>query len=156
MLAANIKKMLTEALTAELYAHNFYKNTANYMQYFGLFGAQKYFLEESEDELKHYQKIIDYINDMGEVVPVPAIESCESKSPKGLKEALDLSFALEKDLMDKYVSFYEKADTLTCQFFLQFLEIQRTSVGEFGDLIARYKQGGDDNIILFDNYLNGL
>lgn len=158
ILKSETKKMLMQAITSELYASNFYKNAANYMQREGFFGAQKYFLKESSDELLHYQKIVDYINDLGDVVYVPAIESCESKSPKTLKEALEYSFKLEKELMDKYISFYEKSDTLTCQFLLQFLEIQRTSVGEYGDLLARYSKCGEDKaaILEFDNYLSEL
>ena len=93
---------------------------------------------------------------MGDVAYVPAIESCESKSPKDLKEALEYALKLETELRDKYVAFYEKSDTLTCQFLLQFLEIQVTSVGEYADLVARYNVGGDDNIILMDQFLSEL
>lgn len=156
MLEAGIKKSLGEVMASELYAHNFYRNAANFMQYFGLFGAQSYFLKESADELTHYQKLVDYVNDLGEVIPVPMVEGCEKKSPKSLKEALDYSFEIEQALLDKYVAFYEKADTVTAQFLLQFIQIQRESVGEFGDLIARYKQGSDDTVILLDQYMNGL
>jgi ferritin len=44
---------------------------------------------------------------------------------------------------------------MTAQFLLQFLEIQRKSIGEYGDLLARL-QIADDNaaaLLMIDNEL---
>jgi ferritin len=61
--------------------------------------------------------------------------------------------------MYQYQDFYEAAeemgDCITSQFVLQFLEIQRKSVGEFGDFISRYERCGmnEGAILEFDEFL---
>lgn len=69
LLKPEIKIWLEKSLASELYVSNLYKHFANQLQRLGYFGAQKYYLKESADELSHYQKLADYCNDMGWVAP---------------------------------------------------------------------------------------
>ena len=54
-----------------------------------------------------------------------------------------------------YADWYARADVTTQQFLLQFIEIQRKSIGEYGDLISRLDRSGDDEcgIIIIDQEL---
>ena len=57
-----------------------------------------------------------------------------------------------------YEDFYKKCDCETTkQFLLQFIEIQRTSVGEYADFIATLTFLGDEKSgqLLFDSEING-
>lgn len=140
--------MLNKAIHSELFASNLYKNLANQMQRLGFFGAQKYFAGESSSELEHYQKLVDYINDRGSVATVPMIEMMKDK-PAGLYDAIEIAFDTEVQLMEDYAKWYTACEcVITKQFLLQFLEIQRASVGEYGDLLARLDIAGDDNCAL--------
>lgn len=147
---------INSAVHAELYASNLYKHVANQLQRLGYFGAQKFFLNESNDELAHYQIHVDFLNDMGTVAKVPSIEAM-TDSIKSLRDALELAYDTELGLSKEYATWYRQAsdDPLTQQHLLQFLEIQRKSVGEYGDLIARLDRANDNDaaIILIDQEL---
>lgn len=131
-----IKKMLQEAIFNELYASMLYKQIANNMQRIGMFGAQKYFLAESADELVHYQKLVDYFNDLGDMADIPALPDLSNKKFTDIGSALNAAYETELTLLNKYVEWYEKADCVTEQFLLQFIQIQRESCGEMADLIS--------------------
>ena len=147
LLNNEIKSLLEKALASELYVSNLYKHIANQLQRLGYFGAQSYFLKESADELSHYQKLSDYCNDMGWVAPVPAVPKMSDKI-SNISDALEISYEAELDLLNQYKKFYEEAedkydDCITATFIIEFLQIQRKSVGEYGDLIAKLNLNGD-------------
>ena len=150
MLTKKMLSILNDAIHSELFASNLYKHVANQLQRLGYFGAQKFFLSESSDELGHYQKIVDYINDRGLVATVPQIEMQEEKVTS-LRDALAIGFDTEKTLSEDYSEWFKQAfaeDVVTAQFFLQFIEHQRKSVGEYGDLIARLDRAGNNEAAL--------
>ena len=148
LLDKKTKANLTEAIGHELYAHSLYKNLANYMQKVGFFGTREYFLSESEDELKHYQILVDYINDRGDVADIPAVQK-QADKPTTLMDAFEIVYEAEYELLKFYTKIYEEAedemeDCVTSQFLLQFLEIQRKAVGEVKDILALLKIAGSD------------
>lgn len=150
LISAQTKKMLDEAIASELYASHLYRHLANQLQRLGYFGAQKYFLSESEDELKHYQLHVEYQNDSGTVANVPSVPAITEKIGS-LLDALEVAYETEVQLGEDYAKYYTAADPTTQQFLLQFLKIQRDSVGDFADLIARLRQvDGDKCGILLD------
>lgn len=145
---------LQEAIQAELYASNLYLHLANQCQRKGLFGAAKYFRAESDDERSHYQNIADFLNDRGAVAELPEIDAC-TEMADGLKGAIEIAYQTEIDLGDKYERFYKAASPMTQQFLLQYLEIQRRSIGEYGDLLSRLELAGADEcaILIVDSEL---
>ena len=156
IISSALKDALDEAVHAELYASQLYKHIANQVQRLGYFGTQKFFLAESASELEHYQKHVDFQNDVGTVATVPAIEAMTDPI-KTLSDAIELGYETELELYENYKSWYEKAsgDPVVQQFLLQFLEIQRTSVGEYGDLLARIQLVDQDKagMLLIDQEL---
>lgn len=143
LLKPEIKKWLNKSGQSELYAHHLYIHLATQLQRLGFFGTQKFFEKESADELTHYYKVRNYVNDMGDALEMPAVEMCNDKV-SNIGDALQIYYDTELDLMEQYKDFYKKAeeseDCITGQFLLQFLEIQRTSVGEAGDFLQKYQQ----------------
>ena len=158
VISSDLKTMLDDAIHSELYASNLYKHIANRLQKLGFFGAQKFFLAESAAELEHYQINVQFQNDVGAVAEVPSIEAMD-ESIGSLRDALELGYETELQLYEDYKGWYKQAasDPVVQQFLLQFLELQRKSVGEYGDLIARLNQAGDDKaaLLLIDQELGG-
>jgi len=158
VITQDLKNMLDDAIHSELYASNLYKHVANRLQKLGYFGAQKFFLAESATELEHYQINVQFQNDVGAVAEVPAIEAMDEPI-NSLRDAIELGYETELQLYEDYKSWYKQAssDSVVQQFLLQFLELQRKSVGEYGDLIARLNQAGDDKaaLLLIDQELGG-
>jgi ferritin len=156
IIPANLKAVLDEAVHSELYASNLYKHVANQLQRLGYFGAQKFFLKESADELAHYQLHVDFQNDVGTVAKIPMIEAM-NEPIKTFSDAIELGYETELELYENYKDWYEQAssDPVVQQFLLQFLEIQRKSVGEYGDLLARIQLVDQDKagMLLIDQEL---
>lgn len=149
------ENLLNKAVHAELYASHLYKHVANQMQRAGFFGTQKFFAGESADELTHYQRIADYMNDRGAMAKVPALEAC-TEAAADIVEAIELGYDTELQLMRDYEGWYRECRCVTTQqFLLQFLEIQRKSVGEYGDLLSRLKivEGDKCGLIIIDQEL---
>ena len=154
MISQELKNALDDAVHSELYASQLYKHVANQLQRLGWFGGQKFFANESADELTHYQKIVDFQNDVGTVAKVPMIEAMTDPIAD-LVSAVELGYETEVELYNDYKRWYGIAasgDPVVAQFLLQFLEIQRTSVGEYGDLLARLKlvEGDRAGLLLID------
>jgi ferritin len=154
LLKKETKASLIKAIGHELYAHNLYRSLAAQMQAIGFFGTQKYFNSEAESELGHYQILVDYINDRGDVAEIPLVEAQKDKA-KGLLDAFEIVYETEKSLLDFYVQFYESAedkmkDCVTSQFLLQFIEIQRKAVGEVKDILSLLNIAKDNSAALLE------
>lgn len=156
LLSASMKKGLQTAIQAELYQSNLWKHLANQLQRLGFFGSQKYFLAESAEELTHYQIIADFINDMGDVASVPAIEAVNDKVTS-IGDALEIGYETELDVLNQYKKIYKQAEEEDCAvaiFLQQFITIQVKAVGHYGDLLAKYKVAEETKEILeFDEHI---
>ena len=156
IISQQCKDVLDDAVHSELYASNLYKHIANEVQRLGYLGTAKFFLKESKDELKHYQLHVEFQNDVGTVAKVPMIESMDEPI-KTLSDAIETGYETEVQLYNDYKKWYGQAsgDPVVQQFLLQFLEIQRTSVGEYGDLLSRIQlvDGDKAGMLLIDQEL---
>lgn len=155
LLSAVDTDVLSKAIEGELFASHLYRHVANQLQRLGYFGAQKHFLSESADEVGHYQKLADFMNDRGTVASIPQLPAM-SEPIKSLRDAIEVAYDTELQLCQDYEAGYKKATSvITQQFLLQYLEIQRKAVGEYGDLIARLDLVGDDKcgLLLIDKEL---
>lgn len=157
LLSANMKKGLQDALQVELYQSNLWKHLANHLQRLGFFGSQKYFLTESAEELTHYQIIADFMNDMGDVADVPAIEAIKDKI-ETIGDALEIGYETELDVLNQYKDLYKMAEEEDCAvavFLQQFITIQVKAVGQYGDFLAKYKVAeATKEILEFDQHIN--
>lgn len=156
LLSKSVEAMLNEAVQAELSASHLYKHVANQLQRIGYFGAQKHFASESADELTHYQRIADFMNDRGSVARLPMLEAV-ADTVASLKDALELAYETELQLGKDYDRWYRAAaeDPTVQQFLLFFLEKQRESIGEYGDLLTRLARAGNNEaaVLLIDQEL---
>ena len=160
LLSPSLKKGLQEGLEMELYQSNLWKHIANNLQRLGFFGGQKYFLKESAEELTHYQMNVDFQNDMGDCADVPQIDAIKDKITS-IEDALQVGYEMELEVYNLYKKIYEQAEEEDCvvaQFLLQFLSLQKSAVGSYGDLISRYNKCGKNEaaILEFDEYLGEL
>lgn len=156
LLPKPIETMLQEAVQSELYASHLYKSLANQLQRIGYFGAQKHFLSEAADELEHYQKLADFLNDMGSIAQLPALDPIMDKVAT-LTDAMEIAYETELQLGKDYERWYKAASDmpLVQQALLFFLEQQRTSIGEYGDWLSRLDRAGANEaaILLIDQEL---
>lgn len=148
--------ILNDAVEKELYASNHYKYAASCTQKQGYFGCQKFFQKEAADEITHYYKLRDFANDVGVEVDMPEIEEVEFDN-ETLMGIFQTSYDLEKNLLDYYSAAYRKVQSPAVQVFLiEMINIQRESVGEYGDLIARLElcMQNPAALLIFDQELS--
>lgn len=152
LLSKEYYNKIIKAITLELSASNLYKHLCNQLQNIGYFGSAEFFKKESKDELKHYQIWADFVNDKGTAAKIPTIEGF-TDDITSLKEAFEMYYKKEYDLGEFYNKWYMECDDATIhQQLLTFIEIQRTSVGEAGDLLATLEQCGTEKgaLLVFD------
>jgi ferritin len=143
-----------KACKYELLHAQTYRHLASQMQGLGYFGAQKFFLAEIPEEQSHFEKHINFLNDMGITISIPQIPAMTEKV-KSLKQALTMAYETELDLLEYYREMVkeegiEYADILEHLMF--FAKTQRKTVGEYGDLLARLELVSNDScgILLID------
>ena len=145
LLSADDKKRAQEALENELKAHLTYRQFSASMQRAGYFGASVFFDKESGDEMEHYKDWEEFMDDRGD-------------KPSLLKTAFEEGYKMELELGEFYEGFYDATDDPTIKtFVMKYIETQRKSVGEYGDLLARLERCGDNQaaLLMFDAELKG-
>jgi len=149
--------VLQDAVHEELFASNLYKHLANQCLRVGLFGASKFFANDSKEELEHYDKLAAYINDRGSVAEIPAIEAI-TEPVLTLEAALNMAYNAEVKLGGLYQQWYSAihgSDPTTAGFLLEFLSIQSRSIGELADWKSRLTMAANDPaaILMIDSEL---
>jgi ferritin len=146
------QKELNKFGKLELTASQVYLHLSNRMKSLGYFGAEKFFLSESNSEREHYGKLEKFANDLGCELSVEALDAVECNCTD-IKSALQMAYDMEKELLNSYETSARKSDlTLKVVLLLQdFTTHQVGAVGEYGDLLARLAL--TDNMLLFDQEL---
>jgi ferritin len=146
------QKELNKFGKLELTASQSYLHLANRMKTLGYFGAEKFFMAESNGERDHYQKIEKFANDLGDELSVEALDGVNT-DVQDIKSALQMAYQMEKDLLMAYETSARRTDiSLKVVLLLQdFTTHQVEAVGEYGDLLARLEL--TDNMLLFDQEL---
>lgn len=102
---------------------------------------------------------VEFMNDMGDCTDLPKIDAITDKVTD-IGDALEIGYNTELDVYNQYKDFYKKAedeDVSVAQYILQFIEIQRKAVGQYGDLLAKYKVAESTKELLeFDQHINDL
>lgn len=136
LLTSQEVEMINKLGVEELTASQTYLHLSNTMKTIGFFGAEKFFMEESNSEREHFNKLEAFLNDMNEQIEVRALQAIKVEIDD-LMEALEYALDIEMNLLGQYEEAYEKSSAKMKPLLLEFINIQVTSVGEYGDLIAR-------------------
>lgn len=147
LISKPLKLALDKLAQLELYNSHLYKHLANLCQMMGYFGAQKHFLAEAQEEVGHYQKVVDFLNDAGVLVDIGSVDAVKVTG-KTLGDLLIAAYDQEVLTESKYSDLAHMCmgdDHVVYDFAIHVLQHQRKSVGEYGDLIARYETVKDNS-----------
>jgi ferritin len=129
-------KILTDRIKDEYTAHYYYRAAANWCQDMNYKKAAEFFKNEAKDELKHSQKLQEYMTDFNIIPEIP--QAPTKHSFNNLIGIIIGAYKMELGLMKAYnkdsLSLF-KEDITTFDFLTEFREIQKGAVVEYNDLI---------------------
>lgn len=131
---------------SELVASQTYLHLSICMKNKGFFGAEKFYMNESNDERTHYSKLADFMNDMGEELKVLPLDGVDTES-ESLMDSFEFAYNMEAQLLRDYEEAYQVVSVKTKIFLQEMIDIQIKAVGEYGDLIARLSLTGEPILI---------
>ena len=136
-LNSKISTLINSLITDEYHAHYQYQAASNWCQGAGFTKAAEFFKKESDDELEHARRIMQYLVDWNVTPELPVIVKPVLEF-KSLIEAIEMGYQLEFDLLNKYQDItadIEEMDTAAYEFLSQFLSIQTESVANYSDML---------------------
>jgi len=135
-LSSKTIKMLTDRIKDEYTAHYFYRAATNWCRDKNYKKAAEFFQKEAKDELKHAQKIQEYMTDFNIIPQIP--QAPIDHKFDGLIEIIHGAYKMELGLMKAYNKDSQdlfSEDITTFDFLTEFREIQKGAVVEYNDLI---------------------
>jgi ferritin len=135
-LSSKTIKMLTDRIKDEYTAHYFYRAATNWCRDKNYKKAAEFFQKEAKDELKHAQKIQEYMTDFNIIPQIP--QAPIDHKFDGLIEIIHGAYKMELGLMKAYNKDSQELfseDITTFDFLTEFREIQKGAVVEYNDLI---------------------
>ena len=132
----SIVSALESRLKDEYTAHLIYKNAANWCKNVGYVKAGAFFEEEAADELKHAQKLQDFMIQWNVLPQIPV--ATVPNTMKSLIDCVNASYTFEYNLLQSYSQIQMEVDCThpaTFNFIQEFVDIQNHSVGVFSDLL---------------------
>jgi ferritin len=139
-------EMINKLGVEELTASQTYLHLSNTMKTIGFFGAEKFFMNESNSEREHYNKLEAFMNDMNEQIEVRTIQAVNIEIDD-LMEAFEHALEMEMNLLGQYEAAWDKSSAKLKPLLHHFIELQVESVGEYGDLIARLSRTNEPILI---------
>jgi ferritin len=135
-LNAKTIKILTDRIKDEYTAHYYYRAASNWCQDMNYKKAAEFFKNEAKDELKHAQKLQEYMTDFNIIPEIPQAPTKHSFS--NLIDIIHGAYKMELALMKEYNKDSQdvfSTDITTFDFLTEFREIQKGAVIEYNDLI---------------------
>jgi ferritin len=97
--------------------------------------------------VEHYQKVVDFLNDAGAMTDFGAVKAISVKG-KTLGDLIGAAYDQEVYTEQAYAELADMCmgdDHVVFDFAIHVLQHQRKSVGEYGDLLARYETVKDNS-----------
>jgi ferritin len=129
-------KILTDRIKDEYTAHYFYRAAANWCNDKNYKKAGEFFEKEAKSELKHSEKIQNYMTGFNIIAQIPQAET--KHSFESLVDIVYGAYEMELGLMKEYNKNSQELfteDITSFDFLTEFREIQKGAVVEYNDLI---------------------
>ncbi len=144
-----MKKALNDQVTLEASASNNYLAMASWCEVTGYQGSANYFYTQSDEERTHMLKVVHYLNALGAVATIPAIQSPVS-SYKSLEGLIKTALKNEQTVtaaIHKMVEIAQKEkDHSTYAFLEWFVNEQVQEETKFETILQKFDLLGRDKL----------
>jgi ferritin len=146
-----VESAINDQIAKEFYAAHLYLSMAAWFEDRNLPGFAKWMRVQNDEERAHAMRLFDYLIEAGGRVRLKALEAPPTDFTSPLK-VMEASLAHEKKVTASIRKLYELADKekdYGTQLHLQwFISEQQEEEKNVGDVIARLKLAGKDNVAL--------
>ena len=157
--APDVIDSLNAQLGRELEAHLQYLSISSWFDAEGLPELTAFFAAQAAEEHVHAMKFLDYVQDVGGPVVIPAL-AAPKPSFESAEEAVAASLEWENAvtaqidaIMDLAI---ERRDHATQAFLQWFVSEQVEEVSTMGELLQVTRRAGDSNLLLLEDYVARL
>jgi ferritin len=152
MLSEQVLGLLNRQVNHELSNSMLYRQLSSIANLNGFFGTEEYCKRQSEDELGHYNKVLDYITDRNYPFKIESPTNPEVSGISTLtdifKAALKREILTTKMLREIKQSAIDNDDVLTDQWLIYLLGEQIKEEQNCYDILAMLKVASDDRSAL--------
>lgn len=157
--APAVIESLNAQLGRELEAHLQYLSISSWFDAEGLPELTKFFAAQAAEEHVHAMKFLDYVQDVGGPVVIPAL-AAPKPSFESAEEAVAASLEWENAvtaqidaIMDLAI---ERRDHATQAFLQWFVSEQVEEVSTMSELLQVTRRAGEGNLLLLEDYVARL
>lgn len=157
LISAELNKAFNEEIGRELFASHQYIAIASYFDGRALKKLAEMFFKQSEEEREHAMKFVEYLNDVGGKVEVPAIDAPKSdfqSAEEAVKLALQWELEVTRHINDLMTMAIEQKDYAAKEFLGWFVTEQVEEVSTMQDLLQIVQQVGEQHLIMVEAYLS--
>ncbi len=157
LISPELNKAFNEEIGRELLASHQYIAIASYFDGRALKKLAQMFFKQSEEEREHAMKFVQYLNDVGGKVEIPAVPAPQSDFGSAL-EAVKLALQWELDVTHHINNLMamaiEQKDYAAREFLDWFVKEQVEEVSTMQDLVQIVEQVGEHYLIMVEAYLS--
>jgi len=139
-LSDKVTKLLNEQIKNELESSQIYRAMSCWLDEKGWIGAQKYFFNSAKEELKHMDKLYEYIFDRNAKAKTPNVGDVETDF-KDIREIIEKSLDHEMNVTKNWEDIAEAAlssgDNTTYEFSQWYLKEQVEEESKFRDILFK-------------------
>jgi ferritin len=157
LISAELNRAFNEQIGRELFASNQYIAIASYFDGRALKKLAAMFFQQSEEEREHAMKFVEYLNEVGGTVEVPAIGAATSEfktAEEAVRLALKWELEVTHQINDLMTMAIEQKDYAAQEFLDWFVKEQVEEVSTMQDLLQIVQQVGEHYLIMVEAYLS--
>ncbi len=157
LISPELNKAFNEEVGRELFASHQYIAIACYFDGRALKKLAAMFFKQADEEREHAIKFVEYLNEVGGKVEVPAIEAPKSdfqSAEEAVRLALEWEIEVTNRINDLMTMAIEQKDYAAQEFLDWFVKEQVEEVSTMQDLLQIVQQVGEHYLIMVEAYLS--
>lgn len=157
LISPELNRAFNEQIGRELHASHQYIAIASYFEGRALKKLAQLFFKQSEEEREHAMKFVNYLNDVGGKVEIPAVEPATSdfrNAEEAVRLALEWELEVTRHINNLMTMAIEQKDYAAREFLDWFVNEQVEEVSSMNDLYQIVRQVGEQYLIMVEAYLS--
>lgn len=157
LISTELNKAFNDEIGRELFASHQYIAIASYFDDRALKKLAQMFFKQSQEEREHAMKFVEYLNEVGGKVEIPAVDAPKNdfqSAEEAVRLALEWELDVTRHINDLMTMAVEQKDYAAQEFLDWFVKEQVEEVSTMQDLLQIVQQVGEHYLIMVEAYLS--